>query len=171
MTARSYKLPLLRVQTANKANTSCLPTIAKVLKNPYINKACRMLKLGHHTSGDFLYYLEVDESFHSEVLALGGKNVYLDGYFQSPHYFESYRKELLTQLQPNYLPADSYMAQLAQIKSSCSVAVHVVAATLKQIAVRSITFWRQTTTVKHWPTCAQNCLFPSFFGLQMISNG
>lgn len=125
MTARSYKLPLLRVQTANKANTSCLPTIAKVLKNPYINKACRMLKLGHHTSGDFLYYLEVDESFHPEVLELGGKNVYLDGYFQSPHYFESYRKELLTQLQPNYLPADSYMAQLAQIKSSCSVAVHV----------------------------------------------
>lgn len=125
MTARGYKLPLLRVQTAEEANAANFPTMVKALKNPYVNKACRVLKLDRHTCGDFLYYLETDESFHPEVLVLRGKDVYLDGYFQSPRYFEVYRQELLTQLRPNYQPEDSYTAQLAQIESCCSVAVHV----------------------------------------------
>ena len=44
MTARSYKLPLLRVQTANKANTSCLPTIAKSLKESLYQQSVQNVK-------------------------------------------------------------------------------------------------------------------------------
>lgn len=125
MTARGYKLPLLRVETADVVYTEQLPKKILVLKNLYINKACRLLNLSKHKCGKYVYWLETKDEWQSDFLTIQADYLYVDGYFQSEEYFKQYRKELLKQIRPQYELEDEYLKVLDEIHKCNSVAVHV----------------------------------------------
>lgn len=125
MTARGYKLPLLRVNTDEVIYMEQLPKKVNRLKNLCINKACRMLNLPRHKCGKYTYWLETRDEWQSDFFTIKENNLYVDGYFQSEEYFKQYREELLKQIQPKYEPEDEYLKALGEISNCNSVAVHV----------------------------------------------
>ena len=52
------------------------------------------------------YYHEKQFTFHKELLTKPNKNLYLDGYFQSPAYFDSIKEELLDEFTIKNPPRD-----------------------------------------------------------------
>lgn len=125
MTARGYKLPLLQVETADVVYTEQLPKKILLLKNLYINKACRLLDLSKHNCGKYVYWIETKDEWQPDFFTIQEENLYVDGYFQSEEYFKQYRAELLKQIQPKYEPEDEYLKVLNDIQKCNSVAVHV----------------------------------------------
>lgn len=126
MTPRGYKLSSLMVLNSNIVDDAELALKVRVLKNKYINKACRMVGSGEiYRYKNGIYFLEKDDSFQAGVFKLREKDIYLDGYFQSENYFKKYRKELLHQIVPVYMPENEYIEVLDQVKIGNSVAIHV----------------------------------------------
>ena len=83
MTPRNYKLSELCVDYNDIIDTKELPVKISVLKNVYINKACRMLNLEYHRCGKYIYLLETKEEWQPKYSSLSARNFYIDGYFQS----------------------------------------------------------------------------------------
>ena len=125
MTSRNYKLPLLRVDTDEVVCIDQLPPKIKLLKNLYINKACRVLNLPKHSCGKFVYRLETRDEWQPDFFTMQEENLYVDGYFQSEEYFKQHRAKLLKQIQPKYKPENEYLKTLNDIQKCNSVAVHV----------------------------------------------
>lgn len=126
MTPRGYKLPNLQVQYSDVVEDKELPSKVRILKNKYVNKACRLVKGGEiYKYKNGIYFLEKDESSRPGVLKLRAENMYIDGYFQSEKYFVKYRGDLLKQIKPSYAPEGEYEKVLGEIKTFNSVAVHV----------------------------------------------
>ena len=125
MTARGYKLPLLRVDTDEIVFMEQLPKKVTFLKNLYVNKACRMLNLAKHDCGSCVYWLETKDEWQPDFFSIEEDNLYVDGYFQSENYFKQHRKELLKQIQPKYEAEQDYLKALSDIQRYNSVAVHV----------------------------------------------
>lgn len=126
MTPRGYKLSNLQVQYSDVLEDKGLAQKVRILKNKYVNKACRLIKCGEiYKYKNGIYFLEKDESFRPGVLKLRAENMYIDGYFQSEKYFEKYREELLEQIKPSYAPEGEYDEVLSEIKACNSVAIHV----------------------------------------------
>lgn len=126
MTPRGYKLSNLGVQYSNIVDDTDLPLKIHVLKNKYVNKACRIVRGGEiYRYKNGIYFLEKNESFQAGILKLSSKDIYLDGYFQSEKYFKRYRTELLRQIVPSYEKESEYIEVLDQVKIDCSVAIHV----------------------------------------------
>lgn len=126
MTPRGYKLPQLNVQYSDVVEDKSLPAKVRILKNKYVNKACRLAQGGEiYRYKGGIYFLEKDESYQAGVLKLKAENIYIDGYFQSEKYFKKYREELLTQINPSYEPENEYTNALTDVRRFKSVAVHV----------------------------------------------
>lgn len=126
MTPRGYKLLDLNAQYSNVVNDKSLPSKVRILKNKYVNKACRVAKGSEiYKLSNGIYFLEKNESFQPGVMKLNAENIYLDGYFQSEKYFKKYREELQQQIVPDYEIEEEYQKNLNGIKSTNSVAVHV----------------------------------------------
>lgn len=125
MTLRGYKIPHLCISTDKIISIDQLPGKVQILKNAYVNKACRMLNMAKHRCGDYLYWLETKDKWQADFFTVESENMYVDGYFQSEDYFKNYRTELLEQFRPNYEPEEEYLKALDTIKRCTSVAVHV----------------------------------------------
>lgn len=125
MTARGYKLPLLRVESDEVIYEEQLPKKVSLLKNLYINKLCRVLNIAWHNCGKYKYWLETKDVWQPDFFTVNESNLYVDGYFQSENYFKQYRAELLKQIQPKYTPEDAYLRALEEIRNCNSIAVHV----------------------------------------------
>lgn len=126
MTPRAYKLPHLQVESDQVIKDSDLSWKITLLKNRYLNRACKIMGLFCHRCGDTLYWIENLEKF--EIPGLSSPKftyLYLDGYFQSELYFKEYRRDLLSQIRPNYKAEEEYLEKLELISQSNSVAVHV----------------------------------------------
>lgn len=125
MTAREYRISQLCVDSDKIVSVDQLPIKVKILKNAYINKACRVMNLSKCKCRDYLYWLETRAEWQPDFFTITSKNLYIDGYFQSENYFKEYRSELLKQFKPKYVPEDEYLKVLKIIEKCNSVAVHV----------------------------------------------
>lgn len=125
MTARNYKLPLLCVKTNEVISAKQLPLKVTLLKNLYVNKACRVFDFAKHKCGKYVYWLETRDELQPDFFTIKEDELYVDGYFQSENYFKQYRLELLDQIKPNYEPEEEYIKVLDEIQSCNSIAVHV----------------------------------------------
>ncbi|WP_026510592.1 alpha-1,2-fucosyltransferase [Butyrivibrio sp. LC3010] len=97
-----------------------------LLKNKFLNKGLRVLGVENPYIGENkLYILEsrfiIMDSFYIE----GASLYYLDGYFQSPKYFEKYRSELIKQFQFGDEITHSVEKYINEVRKNESVAVHV----------------------------------------------
>lgn len=124
MTPRGYKLPLLLTE-GSLVKEDDLSTGIKWLKNKYINKVFRILRIKRIKLRQAMYWLEPENCFDEQLVSERSSTLYLDGYYQDPRYFKQYRKSLLEQIKPMYLPEPEYLDQLSKIQGSNSVAIHV----------------------------------------------
>lgn len=125
MTVRNFRLSQLCVESSDLVDERELPRKVSVIKNVYVNKACRMFNFSKHVCENYLYWLETKDIWQPEFFTIDNENLYVDGYFQSEKYFKEYREELLNQLRPKYEPEAPYIAAVDLIKQCNSVAVHV----------------------------------------------
>ncbi len=125
MTGREYKLTELMVDIDVVVKDVELPRKIGVIKNIFVNKTCRILNLSKHTCGNYLYWLETRDVWQPEFFTIDVPNLYVDGYFQSPSYFQQYRDDLIRQFRPRYEAEDFYLEALEQIRNHVAVAVHV----------------------------------------------
>ncbi|MDY2637346.1 MAG: alpha-1,2-fucosyltransferase [Phascolarctobacterium sp.] len=125
MTLRGYKLKDLKVIESRLVESSKLPIKINIIKNKYINKACRILDFSQIDCDDYLYWLETKDEWQEYFFGIQAENIYIDGYFQSEDYFKEYRGEIISQFVPNYRPENTYLDLLNGIRSSNSIAVHV----------------------------------------------
>lgn len=125
MTARKYRLSELNVETSRVVLGNNLPKKVSFLKNKYINKICRILNFSKHKVKNGIYWLETRETFLQDFFRIYSEHVYMDGYFQTPKYFDVYREELVKQFTPKYGMEKAYLDELENIKNCNSVAVHV----------------------------------------------
>ena len=126
MSKRNIGLFFLKLDSNEPISNSSLPLRVKLIRSKYFNKLFRYLNIKRHRCGlNFLYILETRQIYQNISYNFGQKNLYFDGYFQSPIYFKEFRNELLRQFRPNYNPEDSYLETLHKIIDSESVAIHI----------------------------------------------
>lgn len=118
---RNYKLNVFQVETtlASKADE------ISVLGAPFFQPIKRRFwKMGIDIF-NWNYLREESYTYHPEILK-NKKNIYLDGYWQCPLYFESIRAQLLNELslKPEFRTKE-FLNKLAEIKSTKSIAIHV----------------------------------------------
>lgn len=122
---RSYKLGKLKV-AIKESSANMIPSLHVIYKSKYFNKVLRLLRIRKLPMRNWVYFLEESYATTSEdIFMLNAKNIYIDGYFQSPLYFSDYREQLLEHIQPTYLPNSEYLYMLDKIQTTESVAVHV----------------------------------------------
>ena len=123
-TLRGYKLDKLMIDesvTISKTSTGIT-----ILKEKYLNKVLRLLKIAKIPAGSKTKFLLETGSYVMDFFFKENpENAYLDGYFQSERYFRDYRADLLRQFTPSYEPEQEYLDALQQIRFCNSVAVHV----------------------------------------------
>lgn len=125
MTVRGYKLADLKIDMSKTICDSELSPKVILLKNYYVNKLLRVLRVGRHRYKEGVYFLETEQVYYPELFQLIEQNIYLDGYFQTEKYFRKYREELLKQITPRYEPEKEYIHVLEKIRNCNAVAVHV----------------------------------------------
>lgn len=96
-----------------------------ILMNKYVNKAIRVCFRNRKFFTLGMYCLETEETYIPEIVNKEIENICLDGYFQTPLYFEHYRNELIHQFIPRYVPNFLYSECLDEIINCNSVAIHV----------------------------------------------
>ncbi len=125
MTQTPYRLDQLRVRETRLVSGGELPKQISRYKNAYINKALRMLGLRRLRCGNWVYWLETSDAFQKDFFTIQAENLYVDGYFQSEAYFQTYRQALLKQFTPAYPPDKDFAEALREIRRCNSVAIHV----------------------------------------------
>lgn len=124
--SRSYRLDCLNFSCINIVDSSKLPIKIKILNNRYINKVMRIKKKSIiKINANTLYVLENQDSLINEAGLNDADNLYIDGCFQTPIYFQKYRKELLKAITPNYEYSDCVKGLFDEIYKVESVAVHI----------------------------------------------
>lgn len=63
--------------------------------------------------------------FRPDIVSLQAENIYYHGYWINKHYLESYRREILSQLQFPPIPDQKNLEYAARIKNSMSVGIHI----------------------------------------------
>lgn len=123
---RSYKLDCLNIDSLNIAHLKEIPYRIKLTKNRYINKAVRVMNKSCFSIGkDWKFLIETGTGLIDEFFSVHSKNVFVDGYYQSSKYFDSFRSDLLDKYSPNYKMDEQYYDVLSNIERVNSVAVHV----------------------------------------------
>lgn len=125
MTQRGYKLPFLNVESDGTIQDAELPDEVNIVKNKYINKALRIVGVSKIGFPNGLYWLEAQEKFLPEFFTIQADTLYVDGYFQSPKYFDIHREKLLKAITPNYDEEQACLRELNEIRINTSIAVHV----------------------------------------------
>lgn len=125
MTFRGYELPELNLSTNAAVMDNDLPVKVRLLKNMYLNKLLRVIQVNRIRYRGGIYWLESGDISWQVLCANKAENIYLDGYFQNPLYFDKYRDGLLKQMTPGYVCEPSYVEVLKEINRCTSVAVHV----------------------------------------------
>ena len=123
-TLRGFKLGQMNVSCADIAGVQS--SLVELYKSRYLNKAlrkanCRVLPCGSKKK----YLLETRSDIVPEFFSISQTDIYMDGYYQSEEYFETYKKELIEQFTPNYPSEQEYEDVLSKIIKCESVAVHM----------------------------------------------
>lgn len=125
---RGFKLEKLCLDDSVEVTGRVKCFAINVLKNPYINKAIRLLHMEKIYCGYKTVYLsETHSAIIKPYYSITGKEkmVYMEGYYQSEEYFKEFRDELMQQICRNY-PSDAEYERISdKIKSCNSVAVHL----------------------------------------------
>jgi len=125
-TLRGYKLDKLQIVSDAKVKNEQNIYI-RILKNKYLNKMLRQIGWSIIPCGkDAIYLLECRSDLLKKFHEIKKENIYLDGYYQSEHYFRDYKTEIVAQFSPTYKTEAEYDKIQTEIKMCCdSVAVHV----------------------------------------------
>lgn len=98
----------------------------RILHNKFINKGIRIIGVENPYIGkDGLYILESKAETLDSYFKREATNIYLDGYFQTPKYFEKYKYDIQNQFEIKDNLLDGIERELDSIRNSNSVAVHV----------------------------------------------
>lgn len=98
----------------------------KFLQNRYVNKTLRILEVENpYIFNNQIYILEGKFVVLDSYFAEGAKSYYLDGYFQAPRYFNSFRDDIVKQLTLKPYILNSIKSYIEDVNSVESVAVHV----------------------------------------------
>ena len=123
---RGYKLGELNIKYSFISNEKRVPLTIRIVRDKYGNKAIRMLKKRIISAGkNRIILVEIGPGIMNEFFTVKCKNVFVDGYFQSEKHFVDCRRELLTQFKPKYAQDKDFYDELAQIRNTNSVAIHV----------------------------------------------
>lgn len=122
---RGYKLPLLSLNKVENEKIIKRPLFVRILENRYVNKLLRIVGSEKISFMKQTYFLETKLKYLPQIFSLSGNRVYLDGYFQSPMYFEQYRDDLLTLYTPQYEFSDEWKLYCEEMLQVNSVAIHV----------------------------------------------
>lgn len=121
-TLRGYKLEQLNLECNNRTYSGIYKKLCFPVDNKLVNYLLR--RINHRTIiwENCTYWLDEspDRVFSSHI-----ENAYMDGYFQSPLYFDQYRADLVQQFCPKYKEEKEYRTMLEKIKAVESIAVHV----------------------------------------------
>lgn len=123
-TLRGFKLGQMNVSCADIAGVQS--SIVELYKSRYLNKALRKANIRVLPCGSKKkYLLETRSDIVPEFFSISQTDIYMDGYYQSEEYFETYKKELIEQFTPNYPSEQEYEDVLSKIIKCESVAVHM----------------------------------------------
>lgn len=119
---RGYRLNKLKIECCEMTDSNIYKKQCYLVNNKMINYLLRRLDFRTIKWKNCIYWLDEtpNKVYSSEV-----ENAYMDGYFQSPLYFEKYRENLLKQICPIYEEEAEYKNVLGCIKQAESVAIHV----------------------------------------------
>lgn len=124
---RKYRLNCLKLSGVNIIEADNLPLGIEIVKNKYINRILRckqdkIININKTTS----YVLEKKYSvLIDNISSINTQNIYLDGYFQTPLYFQKYRNDLFRMITPVYNYSNDTNKLFREIYAANSVAVHV----------------------------------------------
>lgn len=93
---RGFKLSLLNINKIEIKEEITRPLFIRIFENKYVNKLLRIMKFKKIKIAKQTYFLDSNLKFMPEIFKLQGNRIYLDGYFQSYEYFESYRANNIT---------------------------------------------------------------------------
>lgn len=122
---RGFKLSLLNINKIEIKEEITRPLFIRIFENKYVNKLLRIMKFKKIKIAKQTYFLDSNLKFMPEIFKLQGNRIYLDGYFQSYEYFESYRNELINLFTPQYCYNDEWQSYYEEINRVESVAIHV----------------------------------------------
>lgn len=123
-TLRGFKLGQMNISCADVAEDQS--SIIELYKNKYLNKVLRKIDIRILPCGrGKKYLLETRSDIIPEFFSISQSSIYMDGYYQSEEYFDTYKKELIGQFTPNYPSEQEYEDVLSKVSNCKSVAVHV----------------------------------------------
>lgn len=100
--------------------------LVRFLNKKYINRGLRIMGLNMYRLPQILYLKESRYRFNRKMncLDLKGKNVYVDGYWQCPRYFQEYYSDLCKLFSIKNL-SDEIVTLGEKLKKDCCVAIHI----------------------------------------------
>ena len=93
----------------------------QIIRKLGINRFCKKNAIGW---GTVVYEEKQPIQYDQEVFRIK-QDTYFDGFWQNPRYFEQYREELLTTLQPKEKKSESVCQLVKQMEQELSVSVHI----------------------------------------------
>lgn len=121
---RDYKLSLLKIPFDNSCKYQ-RTFIINLLQNKYFNKFIRIFPKFCIPIGKNTLFIKETRKKVMDLDISNGKNLYLDGYWQSAYYFRKYKSELIKMFVPNYDITDEVKDLIRKIDGCESVAVHI----------------------------------------------
>lgn len=103
-----------------------LPLIVKILNMKNLNRIIRIPSFTCLSIGsDYKYLKETRFCYNERINKFKESNVYIDGYWQCPRYFEAARNDLISQFKVRNNVSSDMHKLIFEVKKQNSVAIHV----------------------------------------------